>query len=149
MIGLLSIGNCLHIQFHLVFLSMNFGQSIFVFLDPRILKSFWHKLTYIFEKNLDAEITRKSRKLVWWIKRSWKCLRNVSNYCTINKNMTEAAYQNWIATYWIHSQRSTGFANPRNEKSPRFVLTLTWNATSMHIYTSKPPIKYGIYVIFL
>jgi len=99
MIGLLSIGNCLHIQFHLVFLSMNFGQSIFVFLDPRILKSFWHKLKYIFEKNLDAEITRKSRKWVWWIKRSWKCLRNVSNYCTINKNMTEAAYQNWIATF--------------------------------------------------
>ena len=37
--------------------------------------------------------------------------------------MTEAAYQNWIATYWIHSQRSTGSANPKNEKSPRFVLS--------------------------
>ena len=48
---------------------------------------------------------------------------NASNYCTINKNMTEAAYQNWIATYWIDSQRSTGSANPKNEKSPRFVLS--------------------------
>ena len=37
--------------------------------------------------------------------------------------MTEAAYQNWIATYWIYSQRSTGSANPKNEKSPRFVLS--------------------------